>query len=118
MNPPSDAVTSAPPEDEFPFAPADWRPGIAARRAQDEGLDLGPDHWQSIRCLQEYFHRHRDATIRVRQLKDAQGESFHHKGGGGYLQRLFPGGPVAQGCRLAGLPVPPGAVDASFGSVQ
>ncbi|WP_370738165.1 hypothetical protein [Solemya elarraichensis gill symbiont] len=28
----------------------------------------------------------------------------------------MPGGPIALGCRLAGLPVPPGAVDKSFGS--
>ena len=30
---------------------------------------------------------------------------------------LFPGGPVAQGCRLAGLKAPAGAVDRGFGSV-
>jgi hypothetical protein len=30
---------------------------------------------------------------------------------------LFSGGPVAQGCRLAGLNAPAGAVDRGFGSV-
>jgi tRNA 2-thiouridine synthesizing protein E len=34
-----------------------------------------------------------------------------------HLYMLFPGGPVAQGCRVAGLPVPAGAVDRGFGSV-
>jgi tRNA 2-thiouridine synthesizing protein E len=30
---------------------------------------------------------------------------------------LFPGGPLAQGCRLAGLEPPAGAFDPSYGSV-
>ncbi len=102
----------------FPFAPDDWQQGDAERIASEEGLELGPDHWQSIRCLQAYFARHPDSAIKVRALKDALNESFHQKGGTGYLHRLFPGGPVAQGCRLAGLPVPAGAVNSSFGSVQ
>jgi len=34
-----------------------------------------------------------------------------------YLYQIIPGGPVAEGCRLAGLSVPAGAVDKSFGSV-
>jgi tRNA 2-thiouridine synthesizing protein E len=33
------------------------------------------------------------------------------------LFEIIPGGPVAQGCRLAGLKPPPGSVDPSFGSV-
>ena len=103
---------------EFPHAPGDWQQSDAERIASDEGLELGPDHWQSIRCLQEYFARHPDSSIKVRALKDALNESFHQQGGIGYLHRLFPGGPVAQGCRLAGLPVPAGAIDSSFGSVQ
>ncbi|MGB5339763.1 MAG: sulfite reductase, partial [Gammaproteobacteria bacterium] len=35
-----------------------------------------------------------------------------------YLYTLLPGGPVAQGCRLAGLEPPAGSQDAGFGSVQ
>jgi tRNA 2-thiouridine synthesizing protein E len=34
-----------------------------------------------------------------------------------YLYTLLPGGPIAQGCRLAGLKPPAGAVDQGFGSV-
>ncbi|HEC06486.1 MAG TPA: sulfite reductase, partial [Thiolapillus brandeum] len=33
------------------------------------------------------------------------------------LFSLFPGGPIAQGCRLAGLDMPRGAVDQGFGSI-
>ena len=103
---------------EFPFAPENWQQGDAERIARDEGIELGPDHWLLLQCLQEYFSRHEDSNINVRELKDALDEAFHQKGGISYLHRLFPGGPVAQGCKLAGLPIPPGAVDKSFGSVQ
>jgi tRNA 2-thiouridine synthesizing protein E len=34
-----------------------------------------------------------------------------------YLYTLFPGGPIVQGCRLAGLKAPAGATDRGFGSV-
>ena len=101
---------------DFPFAPENWRSGEAERLARDEGLELSEDHWLLLRCLQEYFARNEE--INIRELKDALDETFNQKGGVRYLHRLFPGGPVAQGCKLAGLPVPPGAVDKSFGSVQ
>lgn len=103
---------------DFPHAPGNWQPGDAERIAREEGLELGPDHWRLLRCLQEYFARHEETEVKIRELKDALDEAFHPDGGVSYLHRLFPGGPIAQGSRLAGLPVPPGAVDKSFGSVQ
>jgi len=45
-------------------------------------------------------------------------EKFHTRGGLKFLYTLFPGGPVAQGCRLAGISAPPGSTDQGFGSVQ
>ena len=50
-------------------------------------------------------------------LHDALDECFHQKGGLKYLYTLFPGGPIAQSCRLAGLKAPFIATDRSFGSV-
>lgn len=61
--------------------------------------------------------RHADSEIRRRALHDALEEKFHHKGGLKFLYTLFPRGPVAQGCRLAGLTPPPGSFDPSYGSV-
>ncbi|MDH3388986.1 MAG: TusE/DsrC/DsvC family sulfur relay protein [Gammaproteobacteria bacterium] len=118
MNVPAESKPVAGKNAGFPFAPENWQASDAERIAREEGIELGPDHWLLLRCLQEYFSRHEDSDIKIRGLKDALDETFHQKGGGGYLHRLFPGGPIAQGCRLAGLPVPPGAVDKSFGSVQ
>lgn len=101
----------------FPHAPADWTKETAIQTARQEGLVLGPDHWEEIRALQEYYTKHRDMTLSVREMHDALEERFHGKGGIKYLYQLFPSGPVAQGCRIAGLTAPAGATDKSFGSV-
>lgn len=101
----------------FPHAPADWTKERALKTARQEGLKLGADHWEAIRALQEYFTKHQEITLSMRELHDALDESFHGQGGIKYLYQLFPGGPVAQGCRLAGLKAPAGTTDIGFGSV-
>jgi len=105
------------PDPRFPHAPAQWSPEGAVRTARDEGLEVGEDHLEALRALQEYFARRPGHAVNLRELHDALDEKFHHKGGMKYLYMLFPGGPVAQGCRLAGLEVPAGAIDRGFGSV-
>jgi TusE/DsrC/DsvC family sulfur relay protein len=106
-------------ERNFPHAPADWCEEDAIEAAKQEKLELGEDHWETVRALQEYFARHADApVVNKRELHDALEEKFHIKGGLRYLYQIFPWGPVAQGCRLAGLQVPEGAVDKAFGSVS
>jgi len=102
----------------FPNAPAEWRQAAAAARAAEEGLNAGDDHWEAVRALQEYYSRHDQQDINARELHDALDEKFHDKGGIKYLYTLFPGGPIAQGCRLAGLEAPAGSADSSFGSVR
>jgi len=101
----------------FRHAPEGWTPAAAAETARHEGLEIGDDHWETVRALQEYYARHAETTVNLRELRDALDEKFHHKGGMKYLYALFPGGPVAQGCRVAGLKAPAGAVDKGFGSV-
>jgi tRNA 2-thiouridine synthesizing protein E len=106
-------------EHNFPYAPAGWTEEDAVEVATQEKLQLGVDHWEMVRALQEYFARHADApVINKRELHDALEEKFHIKGGLRYLYQILPGGPVAQGCRLAGLHVPEGAIDKAFGSVS
>ena len=102
----------------FPHAPVDWTFAAAVETARQEGLEPGADHWDAVRALQEYFSRHEDIPVNLRELHDALDEKFHRKGGIRQLYLLFPGGPVAQGCRIAGLKVPAGAVDKGFGSVS
>ncbi len=101
---------------EFPNAPEDWTRARAETMANEEGIELIQDHWATIRSLQAYFAQNERPNMR--QLHDALEEKFHAQGGLKYLYAIFPGGPVAQGCRLGGLQPPAGAVDKSFGSVQ
>ena len=102
----------------YPYAPTDWSEDEAERMAQEEGLELTAEHLEVLKALQEYFSKHDKPDVNVRELHDALDERFHLRGGMRYLYVLFPAGPVAQGCHLAGLPIPAGAVDLSFGSVQ
>ena len=103
---------------DYPFAPFDWNEDAAARMAQREGLELTDEHREVLRALQEYFSKHDKPDVNARELHDALDERFHSRGGMKHLYVLFPGGPIAQGCHLAGLPIPAGAIDRSFGSVQ
>lgn len=101
---------------DFPDAPLQWARESAIEAAQADGIDLTNEHWETIAALQSYFARNEQP--KVRDLHDALEEHFHAKGGLKFLYEIFPGGPVAQGCRYAGLEAPAGVVDQSFGSVQ
>ena len=103
----------------FPHAPGDWSREDAERVAAAQGLTLTEEHWELVRALQEYYRRHEESgRIALRELHDALDERFHSRGGRKYLYELMPGGPVAQGARLAGLEPPAEAANASFGSVS
>ncbi len=105
--------------EHFPHAPVDWSLETALGKAREEGIELEEDHWAVILALQEFFAHHDDSKqVNRRLLHDALNEKFHHKGGLGYLYRLLPGGPIAQGCRLSGLEAPAGSVDRSYGSTS
>jgi tRNA 2-thiouridine synthesizing protein E len=99
----------------FPDAPAGWDMETAIATAKADGMTLTDDHWELIRALQEYYSK--VEFPHLRQIKDALDEKFHSRGGMKYLYQIIPGGPVAEGCRLAGLNVPAGAIDKSFGSI-
>jgi len=98
----------------FPNAPENWDIQKAEQAAKEDGVKLSDDHWDLIRALQEYYRK--VEFPKLRQVKDALEERFHSRGGMKYLYQIVPGGPVAEGCRLAGLKIPAGAIDKSFGS--
>jgi TusE/DsrC/DsvC family sulfur relay protein len=108
---------AAPRDAAFPHAPAGWTQAAALESARREGLAPGAEHWDAVRALQEYYARHEGPGVNMRELHDALDEKFHRQGGIRHLYVLFPGGPIAQGCRMAGLKAPAGATDRGFGSV-
>jgi len=101
--------------DSFPNAPQGWSIESAEAVAKSDGITMSEDHWMLVGALQEYYHKVEHPKLR--QVKDALDEKFHSQGGIKYLHQVVPAGPVAEGCKLAGLNIPAGAVDQSFGSV-
>ena len=53
--------------------------------------------------LQALYTHSEEHSLSVRNLHDALNEHFHSAGGIKHLYELFPKGPLAQGCLLAGL---------------
>lgn len=96
---------------------AQWSPRIASRLAEMDGMTLEEAHWEFIYCLREKF-RDLGPAWTARQLTREFERDYADLGGSRYLYQLFPRGPLMQGCRLAGLPLPQGTVNPSFGSVH
>jgi len=99
----------------FPNAPEGWNQEVAIKSAHDMGIELNDNHWDIVKALQEYFSK--NEKVKRRELTDALEERFHQQGGLKHLYHLLPGGPVAQGCEIAGIEPPSGSVDQHFGSV-
>jgi len=92
-----------------------WSEDIAEQYAADEGIELTAAHWAVIRFLRQQFCR-KGMAPSARILCSALDEEFSHQGGTRYLFQLFPGGPVAQACYIAGLPLPDHGRDSAEGS--
>jgi tRNA 2-thiouridine synthesizing protein E len=85
--------------------------------ASKEGIVLTNEHLGVIECLRDYFLEFGEAQ-KGRDLEEMLDEIFAGHGGRKYLWHLFPSGPVTQGMRIAGLPVPPHTGDTGFGTVR
>ncbi|MDZ7584217.1 MAG: TusE/DsrC/DsvC family sulfur relay protein [Thiobacillus sp.] len=83
---------------------------------KQEGLELTEAHWAVVRALQELCTQSAEPALNARDLHDALDEHFHAEGGIKYLYQLFPKGPLAQGCLLAGVEPPAGTRDQGMGS--
>jgi tRNA 2-thiouridine synthesizing protein E len=92
-----------------------WNRDKSADLAQNEGISLTDEHWTVISYLRSSYIEHglqRFARTTARALN----RQFSAQGGSKYLYRLFAGGPVTQGSRLANLRTPANATDVSFGT--
>lgn len=93
-----------------------WSPLIAQQLAKAEGIFLTDEHWEIITFLRERYREQGRANSAREVLKELE-EKFGYGEGRGSLYELFPGGPVSQASRVAGVPSPPYSSDPSFGSV-
>jgi TusE/DsrC/DsvC family sulfur relay protein len=85
--------------------------------AASEGIVLTSQHLGVVECLRDYYLELGEA-VSGRDLEEMLNETFSGHGGRKYLWHLLPGGPVTQGSRLAGLPIPPHCGDKGFGTVR
>ena len=92
----------------------EWSRDKAERIAAHEGVKLSEEHWQVIDLLREHFRVNGEVRT-ARELMTMLADAFAEQGGRRYLYKLFPGGPIHQSCRIAGLPVPSRSYDPSFG---
>lgn len=93
----------------------EWRRADSEAVAQREGLTLTEEHWTVLEFLRNFYLEHGKPDS-ARKISDALNERFSSHGGGQYLYRLFPEGPVSQGSRIALLPLPAYSEDKSFGT--
>ncbi len=99
-------------------AVAGWIRGTHVREmAFRDGIVLSNEHLGVIECLRDYYLEFGEAE-KGRDLEGMLDEIFAGHGGRKFLWHLFPNGPVTQGMRIAGLPVPPHTGDAGFGTVR
>lgn len=94
-----------------------WNRELARRIASDENLQLSDEHWALIEYLRKDFLEN-GSPHNSHELTQKLEAEFAKSGGIRQLYLLFPDGPIAQGSRIAGLPIPHDAEDESFGSVQ
>ena len=94
-----------------------WTRNQAVETAAAQGIAMTDEHWEVVDFLRHHYARNGRAPS-GRELSDALAEHFAERGGRKYLYRLFPEGPVSQGSRVAGVPLPRYAEDASFGYSQ
>jgi tRNA 2-thiouridine synthesizing protein E len=94
---------------------SNWTQTVAEQRASAMGIALTTLHWEVLYFLRNYYELH-EPVQHARELTTALNAKFNKLGGLKYLYRLFPGGPVRQGCYIAGVLTPADASSASFGS--
>jgi len=91
-----------------------WDDAQGRRTAEQEGIELTEAHLEVVHFLRDHYLKH-GPSKNGRELSDDLDERFADQGGRKHLRRLFPEGPVTQGMRIAGLPLPPHTEDEGFG---
>lgn len=94
-----------------------WDEDQARNIASEEGMELSEAHFKVIHLLRDYYLKN-SLTESGRELDDMLDNEFSSQGGRKYLHQLFPDGPVAQGMRFSGLPVPAHSEDEGFGTAR
>ena len=91
-------------EDGFIQEPEKWSKEVAEDLAKvEEAYPMGEDHWKLVNYLRNYYLEYEIAPP-IRMLTKQTGLDLK------YIYQLFPKGPAAGACKVAGLPKPTGCV--------
>jgi tRNA 2-thiouridine synthesizing protein E len=97
-------------EEGFLLNPAQWSEQVSAEIARQEGYELKDDHIGLVDYFREYWDEHSTHPtmhILVKEIGGKIGTTFHdHKQATKHLYTIFPQEPIAELCKLAGLPKP------------
>lgn len=85
---------------------SDWNDITAEQLAQNENLQLTPEHWEIIRVLRLFYQRYELSPAMRPLTKFITQELGKDKGNSIYLLKLFPGSPAKIAAKIAGLPKP------------
>ena len=95
-----------------------WNEDKAKETASSMGLELTSAHWDVIKFLRAHYLNVGADRYLAHEFSKTLDERFSDEGGLKYLYRLFPKGPLSQGCEIAGVPLPHDSKDGSFGSIS
>ncbi len=97
-------------EEGFLLNPNDWTEYVADAIAENEGYELKDDHKGLVDYFREYWTEneiHPSMHMMVKELGGHIGKTFHdHKAVANHIYKIFPNEPIAELCKLAGLPKP------------
>lgn len=96
----------------------EWSHDIARQLASGFGLELGAAHFEVLDFLRDYVINQGGSREDAQKILLALERHFADRGGSRWLYTMFPGGPVTQGMKIAGLPEVPHATDPSFGTAR
>jgi tRNA 2-thiouridine synthesizing protein E len=94
-----------------------WSATAAEQTARELGIEMTDNHWDVVLFLRDLY-RGMGAQADARSMLEALEQEFADDGGRRWLFRLFPGGPILQGSRIAGIPRPTGTTNPAFGNVH
>lgn len=84
----------------------DWSEDVARAMARQDGVVLLEAHWVVIGILRDYYQDFEIEPPMRALVKELKGRGCSEQANSLELYRLFSEGPVKQGSRYAGLPIP------------
>ncbi len=86
--------------------PGDWNKQVAIGLAENEGINLTPDHWDIIELVRSYYATYQISPVTRVLVKITKEKYGQTRGNSIHLMTLFSGKPAKLVSKIAGLPRP------------